>query len=209
MTSSSQTALVMRFNHRMCELYENARQAAPFLSVRNLPTLGPEDGLPTAQSILAAANTSPAFAELMTANCEALTVEHLVLQPPYSQLFTPGELEVARKRLNAPAPEGFEAISTADLAARFERRLRRIYETARDDMHYDARHFIRLLESVGAVEAAREVLANPAIVGGLAELAAAGRNDLSIEAVILERSFAPLFTTEELIVARRISALMG
>src|SRR5438132_3084168 len=149
MTSSSQTELVMRFNRRMRELYENARQAAPFLSVRNLPTLGPEDGLPTAQSILAAANTSPAFAELMTANCEALTVEHLVLQHPYSQLFTPSELEVARKRLNTPAPgEGFESISTTDLAARFERRLRRIYETARDDMHYDARHFIRLLESV-------------------------------------------------------------
>ena len=71
MTSSSQTELVMRFNRRMCDLYENARQAAPFLSVRNLPTLGPEDGLPTAQTLLASANVSQAFAELVTATAYA------------------------------------------------------------------------------------------------------------------------------------------
>jgi hypothetical protein len=46
------------------------------------------------------------------------------------------------------------------------------------------------------------VLAAPGLAGGPAELAAAGRPDLSIEALVLEGPFSALFTERELAVAR-------
>jgi hypothetical protein len=202
--------LVDRFNRRMVDLYESAKQAAPFLSVRNLPVLSAEEGLPVAQAILAAANTSPAFAELTVANCETLTVEYLVLQHPYSQLFTLAELEVARRRLGVPTPEEPQGITADDLAARFERRMAAMYDRAKWDLHYDARHFLRLVETRGGVQAAQDILADPSLAGGLAELAIAGRPDLNVEALVLEPSFASLFSAAELEVAReRLTAMSG
>src|SRR5262249_11768073 len=205
MTTSEQ-ALIDRFNRRMADLYESAKQAAPFLAVRNLPVLGPDDGFEVAQAILAAQNASPAFVELLTANCYWLTVEHLVMQEPYSRLFTAAQLQVAQQRLAALSDLPAQAdpppsIALEDLAARFTGRMESIYDRARWDLHYDARYFLRLVQQRGGVEAARAILADPALLGGLAELAGAGRPDLSVERLILEPTFAPLFTPAELEVA--------
>ena len=80
------------------DLYETARQMAPFLAVRILPMLGPQDGLPMARSLLRAANASEAFCELVAGNCATLTVEHLVLEQPWSRLFSVEErVEMARE----------------------------------------------------------------------------------------------------------------
>jgi hypothetical protein len=205
---TSEQALIDRFNRRMADLYESAKQAAPFVSVRNLPTLGPDEGFDVAQAILGARNASPAFTELLIANCDWLTVEHLVLQEPYSRLFTAEQLQVARERLAAlsgHAPDGVAppSVTPDDLAARFTDRMEAIYDRARWELNYDARHFLRLVQQRGGIEAARAILADPGVLGGLAELAAAGRPDLSVERVIIEPMFAPLFNADEVAIARR------
>ena len=61
--------LVARFNLRLAELFSTARNFMPTLAVRNLPELGPEDGLPLARHTLATPAVSPSFEELWAANC--------------------------------------------------------------------------------------------------------------------------------------------
>jgi hypothetical protein len=186
--------LAARFNQRVAALYETAKVMAPYLAVRNQPVLGPEDGLPLARALLSSANPSEMFAELVGHGCEALTVEFLVLQSPYAQLFTVAELNVARRRLGR---DDEVQDDRAELETRLERRLVGIYQTAKRDMHYDARWFLRMVQTLGPVETVRELIAHPAVAGGLAELAEAGRADFRIEALVLEQSFAGLFTAEE------------
>ena len=198
--TAADPGLVERFNTRMAVLYEAARQNAAFLAVRNQPTLGPGDGFPLAQTILGNTNTTEAFNELVASGCEALTVEFLVLQHPYSQLFSVRELNVARRRLGQPMEDA--ETPEAELAARFEERMRGIYDTAKRDLHYDARHFARLIEAHGGVGAARVILDTPELAGGLGELAAAGRADLRVAALVSDGTFASLFTAEEMAVAR-------
>jgi hypothetical protein len=192
--------LAARFNQRVAALYETAKVMAPYLAVRNQPVLGPEDGLPLARTLLSSANPSEMFAELIGHGCEALTVEFLVLQSPYSKLFTVTELNVARLRLGR---ESELEDDTPEVEARLERRLVGIYETAKRDMHYDARWFLSMIETRGAVETVRELIAHPEVAGGLAELAEAGRADFRIEALVLEQPFDRLFTAEERALAQK------
>jgi hypothetical protein len=194
-----QDDLAVRFNQRVAALYETAKVMAPYLAVRNQPVLGPEDGLPLAHTLLGNANPSEMFAELVGHGCEALTVEFLVLQAPYSQLFTVTELNVARRRLGRDAEVEDDA---HEIEARFERRMRGIYETAKRDLHYDARWFLRSLDSRGGVATARAILEQPELAGGLAEFAEAGRADLCVEALVIEPAFARLFTSDERAVAQ-------
>jgi hypothetical protein len=95
----------------------------------------------------------------------------------------------------------------ADVEARLERRMRSIYHTAKAELYYDARWFLRMIESRGALATAQAILERPELAGGLAELAEAGRADFRIEALALEPQFARLFTEADR--ARAQSMLAG
>lgn len=196
------TDLEARFNRRLLELLDAAREHAPFLAVRNVVPPREEEALRWVRNVLAAPHPSDATAELWAAGYTALTVEALVLDDPWAALFTSAEREVARRRLGlAPRADATDGPPVA-LEARFHRRMLAIHEAARRDVHYDAARFRALVEARGGVEAARAVLAEPALAGGLAELALAGRADLSVEALVLEEPFCALFTAAELANAR-------
>lgn len=193
--------LTARFNARLAEQFQNARNFVPFLSVRNLPALGPDDGLPLARHTLISP-PSQAFLELWAGGAMSFTVEWLVTQDQYRRLFTPAELDIARVRiglepLQAPAETG-----RGDLEARLTASLLQLCDMARDDVRYDPVRFRALVEERGGVEAIRAVLAEPALLGALAEIAEAGRSDLSVEARAASSEFAELFSAEELAIAR-------
>lgn len=194
--------LTQRFNLRLAELFSTARNVVPFLAVRNLPTLGPDDGVPLARHTLASPMVSQAFEELWAANCTEFTVEWLVTQPQYARLFTPTEIDIARRRLGMEPVYCDPAEHLAEAEARLRQRLLDLCDRATTDLRYDPRHVRSLIETRGGAEAVRAVLAEPALLGALGEFAEAGRHDLSVEAVALDAAFERLFTAEELATAR-------
>ena len=110
--------LVARFNLRLAELFSTARNFMPTLAVRNLPELGPEDGLPLARHTLATPAVSPSFEELWAANCLEFTVEWLVTQSQYARLFTAAEVAWAtRPRTGSGAKAGAAVIACAVVIA--------------------------------------------------------------------------------------------
>ncbi len=196
------TQLIARFNLRLAELFSTARNVVPFLAVRNLPTLGPDDGLPLARHTLASHAVTQAFEELWAANCLEFTIEWLVTQPQYARLFTTTEIDIARGRLGLEPLYRDPAEYLAEDEARLRRRLLDLCDRAVQEIRYDPRHFRALVEARGGAEAVRAVLAEPALLGALGELAEAGRHDLSVEAAALDPVFERLFTAEELATAR-------
>lgn len=206
MTSPADIAdLETKFNARVIELLNAAREHAPFLAVRNVVPPREAEALRWVRNVLAAPHPSDATWELSSAGYAALTIEWLVLESRWSALFTAQECAIARGRLGivpelatAAEPES----ARADLEARFEARVLGILGAALRDVRYDAAHVRALVEARGGLEATRAVLAQPGLAGGLEEFAAAGRPDLSIEALVLEQPFDALFTAEELAAAR-------
>lgn len=202
MTTTPIEELEARFNARVIELLNASREHAPFLAVRNLVPPHEVDALRWVRNVLAAPHASDATWELSSAGYAALTVEWLVLEDRWSALFTSEEQAIARGRLGIVPDVPDPAPVRADIEARFHARIVNLLEAAQRDVRYDAVHVRRLLEARGGLEAARAVLAQPALAGGLGELSAAGRPDLSIEALILEPPFVSLFTAGELATAR-------
>jgi len=194
--------LVARFNLRLAELFSTARNVVPLLAVRNLPTLGLDDGLPLARHTLASPTVSQAFEELWAANCLEFTVEWLVTQPQYKRLFTATEIDIARRRVGLEPLYRDPAEYVAEDEERLRRRLLDLCDRAMQEVRYEPRHFRALVEARGGAEAVRAVLAEPALLGALGELVEAGRHDLSVEATALDPVFERLFTAEELAIAR-------
>ena len=161
-----------------------------------------EDGLPLARHTLATPSVSPSFEELWAANCLEFTVEWVVTQPQYARLFTAAEIDIARRRVGLEPLYRDPAQYLAEDEARLRRRLIDLCDRATRELRYDPRHFRGLVETRGGVEAVRAVLAEPALLGALGELAEAGRHDLSVEAAALDPVFERLFTAEELAIAR-------
>jgi hypothetical protein len=203
MTTAADLAdLEVRFNVRVIELLNAAREHAPFLAVRNVVAPREAEALRWVRNVLAAPHASDATWELSSAGYAALTIEWLVLDDRWSALFTPQECAVARARLGLTSIVEEPAPARPDLEARFHGRMLSLLEAALRDVRYDAVHVRALVEARGGIEAARAVLAQPGLAGGLAELAAAGRPDLSIEALLLEEPFDMLFAAEEQATAR-------
>lgn len=199
---SRDAELIARFNLRLAEVFSTARNVVPFLAVRNLPTLGVDDGLPLARHTLASPAVTQAFEELWAANCLEFTVEWLVTQPQYARLFTPAEIDIARRRLGLEPLYRDAAAHLAEAEERLRLRLLDLCDRAVQEIRYEPRYFRALVEERGGAEAVRAVLAEPALLGALGELAEAGRHDLSVEAAALDPAFERLFTVEELAIAR-------
>jgi len=85
-----------------------------------------------------------------------------------------------------------------DLEARFTRDMvEKVYRAAGRETGYWAGYFLRSVKQHGGVGAARQLLERGGVSKGLATLAKLNRLDLSMETLVLDPSYQPLFTDEE------------
>jgi hypothetical protein len=87
------------FDAAMMNIYHQARDEAQYNATRYLQMLYEHRGLRTAQILLHARNVSDGYTALWMRERLDLTVEALVLNPQWQELFTEQELEIARSRL--------------------------------------------------------------------------------------------------------------
>ena len=73
----------------------------------------------------------------------------------------------------------------------------RIYQTALDH-GYHAAYFKRMLDEHGGLEAAHRLLAGPETQSGLFKLWELGLLDSSVEALVIQERFRPLFSEKEI-----------
>lgn len=102
---------------------------------------------------------------------------------------------------DATYPGGHQA--PGYLTKEFDRAMRGVYDRARTEAGYNATYFLGMLADHGGQETARRLLHSPAVSEGFTALWERGRLDLTVEAVVLKREFAELFTEDELELARR------
>lgn len=74
---------------------------------------------------------------------------------------------------------------------------------------YNPTYFVQMVYEHGGVGAAKRLLAKPEPSEGLFKLWEIERLDISMEAIVLQPQFAPLFTSEELAEARRRLEALG
>ncbi|MEV0842013.1 DUF262 domain-containing protein [Actinocatenispora sera] len=98
-SDTSTNPVAAEFHADMGRIYERAKQEAHYTAGYFLSMLAEHGGLATAQRLLHAPAVSDGFAALWERNRLDLTVEALVSQPKYADLFTAEELGVARYRL--------------------------------------------------------------------------------------------------------------
>jgi hypothetical protein len=90
-----------------------------------------------------------------------------------------------------------------DLNSRFNSAMLEIYERAGHELSYWATRYLQMLRRKGGIDTARYLLGQQATSDGYQTLREAGRLDLTVEALVLEAEFAPLFTAKELTTARQ------
>ncbi len=84
----------------------------------------------------------------------------------------------------------------------FTEAMRQIYRRAAAELDYRPTRFLQMVDELGGVATARELLAAP-VQEGFTTLWEHGRLDLSMEALVLQPPWNPLFTEAELAEARR------
>lgn len=80
--------------------------------------------------------------------------------------------------------------------------MRDVYARAKREAGYNATYFLRMLTEQGGLATARTLLHNTGTSEGFTALWHKGRLDLTVEALVLNEEFTPLFTDEELDTAR-------
>ena len=85
----------------------------------------------------------------------------------------------------------------------FDGRMREIYQLALSECRYNASYFIQLVNDRGALETAKYLLSTEDAQSGFTRLWECGRLDLTVEAQIVKATFSPLFTDDEVRIARR------
>ena len=89
----------------------------------------------------------------------------------------------------------------ANVKTDFHNEMLRIYDKAKEECHYNATYFLRMVREMGGVAAAKRLLSSNAPQSGLFELWECGRLDISMEALVLSPRFRSLFTEDELKIA--------
>ncbi len=95
-----------------------------------------------------------------------------------------------------------DPVEVATLERQWDAAMEDIYQRAGHEAGYWAGRFRQMLTKRGGLGTARYILHKAASTEGYAHLRAVDRLDLSVEAYALRPEFAPLFTTEELDLAR-------
>lgn len=93
--------LELQFHKEMVSIYQTARDECGYNATRFLNMVANDGGLHTAHVLLATDEPSDGFEKLWECGRLDLTVENLVLNPMYRELFSESELEVAKQRLSA------------------------------------------------------------------------------------------------------------
>jgi hypothetical protein len=81
------------------------------------------------------------------------------------------------------------------LAEQFDEAMMQVYERATNEAGYRPTRFLEMLQKHGGVETARRLL--PQVSDGFVQLWQRRRLDLTVEAVILDSRWKPLFTDSE------------
>jgi len=100
--SREENQLEKRFHEAMLGIYESAKKLKPpYNAPRFLRMVNEHGGKEAADRLLATGNPSEGFTELFLRGKENLriSVEYVVLQNPWRELFSDEQLEVARNRL--------------------------------------------------------------------------------------------------------------
>lgn len=98
----------------------------------------------------------------------------------------------------------------ATTPAEFDRAMRRLYTEALEQTGYRPTYFLRMVSELGGLGAAKQLLApGQQTHDGFTTLYLHGRLDLTVEATILDPTFAELFTDDELDTARERLRLHG
>jgi len=87
------------FDKAMINIYLRARDEAKYTATRFLQMLHKHRGLGTARILLHSATVSEDFTALFERDHLDLTVEALILEPEWYELFSTEERDIARKRL--------------------------------------------------------------------------------------------------------------
>lgn len=95
------------------------------------------------------------------------------------------------------------------LETRFDRVMMDVYVHAKTECDYNATYYLQMLHHYGGIETARRLLAATEVSGGFTALWECGRLDLTVEAVVLQPEFAPLFDDEKRDIARNRLAEYG
>ncbi len=90
----------------------------------------------------------------------------------------------------------------ATIEDEFHRAMIAVYETAKDH-DYFATYFKQMLDEHGGVQTAKRLLAKAEAQQGLTRLWELNLLDHSMEALVIQERFQPLFTDEEITEARR------
>jgi hypothetical protein len=95
------------------------------------------------------------------------------------------------------------------LAREFHKAMVRIYLQAKADYNYTPQYFMNMVAHRGGVDAAKHLLRDRDPQAGLTKLWELGALDISMEQVVLDTEFRPLFTREERATARQRLKQMG
>ena len=91
----------------------------------------------------------------------------------------------------------------ADLEARFDAAMMNVYRSALNECDYNATRFLQMLYDHRGLETARILLHASSVSYGYAALWERKRLDLTVEALILEEEWHPLFSNDERGIARK------
>lgn len=87
------------FHGAMLEIYERAKSECNYTATRFIQMVNDRGGLSAAKLLLAVPRMSEGLTRLWEEKRLDISMEATILREPWRQLFTPDELEVARKRL--------------------------------------------------------------------------------------------------------------
>jgi len=90
-----------QFHQQMIGIYRNALTQARYEAKQFLRMVTVQGGLAAAKALLHTPYLPDGFAELWQRGRLDLTMEYMLVQPPWNSLFTEEELKIARDRLAA------------------------------------------------------------------------------------------------------------
>lgn len=93
-------SLEAEFDRKMRLIYKKAKEECNYIPTRYLQMLGRYGGLKTAKKLLAENKIHDGLVELYLCGRLDLTVEALVIEKKYKELFSEEEIRVAKKRLH-------------------------------------------------------------------------------------------------------------
>ena len=96
--------------------------------------------------------------------------------------------------MTLPDPARLENLFHQDMLA--------IYTAAKRELHYNANYFLGMLSDIGGLKTAKKLIRASNVSDGFAFLWEHQRLDLSVEVVVLQAKYAPLFSDEERAIAR-------